>query len=151
MNYLLCGVGGQGTVLAAKVLAAAAIAKGENVKTTETIGEFGGTSGIVTVEDLVEEIFGDIEDEHDNQNLMAKALGENEYLLSGRLEIERINEMFGIDLPESDEYQTLGGLILVHHKRFPQMNETINVGKFRIRAIKLRSTKIELVKLTVAN
>ena len=115
------------------------------------VDEFGGTSGIISLEDLLEEIIGEIEDEHDNQNLVAKSIGNNEYILSGRLEIERINEMFGIDLPESDEYQTLGGLILVHHKRFPQMNETINVGKFRIRAIKLRSTKIELVKLTVAN
>lgn len=115
------------------------------------VDEFGGTSGIISLEDLLEEIIGEIEDEHDNQNLVAKSIGNNEYILSGRLEIERINEMFGIDLPESDEYQTLGGLILVHHKRFPQMNETINVGKFRIRAIKLRSTKIELVKLTIAN
>lgn len=115
------------------------------------VDEFGGTSGIISLEDLLEEIIGEIEDEHDNQNLVAKSIGNNEYILSGRLEIERINEMFGIDLPESDEYQTLAGLILVHHKRFPQMNETINVGKFRIRAIKLRSTKIELVKLTVAN
>lgn len=115
------------------------------------VDEFGGTSGIISLEDLLEEIIGEIEDEHDNQHLVAKSIGNNEYILSGRLEIERINEMFGIDLPESDEYQTLGGLILVHHKRFPQMNETINVGKFRIRAIKLRSTKIELVKLTVAN
>jgi len=115
------------------------------------VDEFGGTSGIISLEDLLEEIIGEIEDEHDNQNLVAKSIGNNEYILSGRLEIERINEMFRIDLPESDEYQTLGGLILVHHKRFPQMNETITVGKFRIRAIKLRSTKIELVKLTVTN
>ena len=115
------------------------------------VDEFGGTSGIISLEDLLEEIIGEIEDEHDNQNLVAKSIGNNEYILSGRLEIERINEMFGIDLPESDEYQTLGGLILVHHQRFPQMNETITVGKFRIRAIKLRSTKIELVKLTVTN
>lgn len=115
------------------------------------VDEFGGTSGIISLEDLLEEIIGEIEDEHDNQNLVAKSIGNNEYILSGRLEIERINEMFGIDLPESDEYQTLGGLILVHHKRFPQMNETITVGKFKIRAIKLRSTKIELVKLTVTN
>ena len=115
------------------------------------LDEFGGTSGIVSLEDLVEEIIGEIEDEHDNQNLVAKSLGNNEYLLSGRLEIERINEMFDLDIPESDDYQTLGGFILVHHQRFPQLNETISIGKFRIRAIKLRSTKIELVKLSIAN
>ena len=73
------------------------------------IDEFGGTSGIISLEDLVEEIIGEIEDEHDNQNLVAKSLGNNEYILSGRLEIERINEQFNLDIPESDEYQTLGG------------------------------------------
>ena len=113
------------------------------------IDEFGGTSGIISLEDLVEEIIGEIEDEHDNQNLIAKSLGNKEYLLSGRLEIERINEMFDLDIPESDEYQTLGGFILTHHQRFPQLNEPINIGQFRIKTIKQRSTKIELVKLAV--
>ena len=113
------------------------------------VDEFGGTSGIISLEDLVEEIIGEIEDEHDNQNLIAKSIGNNEYILSGRLEIERINELLDLDLPESDEYQTLGGFILVHHQRFPQLNETITIGKYRIRAIKLRSTKIELVKLDI--
>ena len=115
------------------------------------IDEFGGTSGIISLEDLVEEIIGEIEDEHDNQNLVAKSLGNNEYILSGRLEIERINEMFGLDIPESDEYQTLGGFILAHHQRFPQLNENIEIGRFRIQVVKQRSTKIELVKLSVAN
>ena len=115
------------------------------------LDEFGGTSGIISLEDLVEEIIGEIEDEHDNQNLVAKSISDNEYVLSGRLEIERINEMFDLDIPESDDYQTLGGFILAHHQRFPQLNETISIGKFRIRAIKLRSTKIELVKLSIAN
>ena len=113
------------------------------------LDEFGGTSGIVSLEDLVEEIIGEIEDEHDNQNLVAKSLGNNEYILSGRLEIERINELFDLKIPESDEYQTLGGFILSHHQRFPQLNEVINIGKYKIRPIKQRSTKIELVKLSV--
>ena len=113
------------------------------------LDEFGGTSGIVSLEDLVEESIGEIEDEHDNQNLVAKSLGNNEYLLSGRLEIERINELFSLEIPESDEYQTLGGFILAHHQRFPQLNEVINIGKYKIRPIKQRSTKIELVKLSI--
>ena len=115
------------------------------------VDEFGGTSGIISLEDLLEEIIGEIEDEHDNINLVAKKLSNNEYVLSGRLEIERINEMFDLGLPESDEYQTLGGYILAHHQRFPRLNETINIDRFCIQTIKKRSTKIELVKLSIAD
>lgn len=113
------------------------------------VDEFGGTSGIISLEDLLEEIIGEIEDEHDNTNHTAKALGENEYMLSGRLEVERINEMFELGIPESDEYQTLGGFILSYHQRFPKLNETITIDKFSIQIIKQRSMKIELVKLKV--
>lgn len=113
------------------------------------VDEFGGTSGIISLEDLLEEIIGDIEDEHDNTNHVAKQLSNDEYLLSGRLEVERINEQFGLELPESDEYQTLGGFILAYHRRFPQLNETITIDKFHFQIIKQRSMKIELVKLKV--
>ena len=113
------------------------------------VDEFDGTSGIISLEDLLEEIIGEIEDEHDNTNHTAKALGENEYMLSGRLEVERINEMFELGIPESDEYQTLGGFILSYHQRFPKLNETITIDKFSIQIIKQRSMKIELVKLKV--
>ncbi|MBQ8270730.1 MAG: HlyC/CorC family transporter [Bacteroidaceae bacterium] len=113
------------------------------------VDEFGGTSGIISLEDLVEQIFGEIEDEHDNINLVAKQQANGEYILSGRLDIERVNEQFALDLPESEEYQTIGGFILSHHQRFPQLNETIKIGKFQIQIIKKRSTKIELIKLKV--
>ncbi len=113
------------------------------------VDEFGGTSGIVALEDLVEEICGEIEDEHDTTSYVAKAFGNNEYLLSGRLEIGQINELFGLDLPEGDDYQTIGGLILCQCQRFPKTNETIDFGKFRIKILKVTPTKIELVKLKI--
>jgi CBS domain containing-hemolysin-like protein len=113
------------------------------------VDEFGGTSGIISLEDLVEQIFGEIEDEHDNTNLVAKEQPNGEYILSGRLEIERVNELFDLDLPESEEYQTIGGFILSHHQRFPQLNETIKIDKYQIQIIKKRSTKIELIKLKI--
>ena len=114
------------------------------------VDEFGGTSGIISLEDLLEEIIGEIEDEHDNINLVAKETGEGEYLLSGRLEVERINEMFNLELPESDEYQTLGGMILSYHQSFPQLNETITIDKYQFKIMKQRSTKIELVKMKIS-
>ena len=88
--------------------------------------------GIVTMEDLVEEIFGDIEDEHDNTNYIAQKVDENEYVLSGRLEIEKANELLGLDLPESEEYVTVSGLILHQYQSFPKLNEIIRFGQFRV-------------------
>lgn len=113
------------------------------------IDEFGGTSGIVSLEDLVEEIFGDIQDEHDTLQYVAKQVGENEYVLSARLEIEKVNEMFGLNLPESDDYITVGGLILQHYQNFPKLHEVISIGPFQFKIIKVTATKIELVRLNV--
>lgn len=113
------------------------------------VDEFGGTSGIVALEDLVEQIFGEIEDEHDTTSYVAKSLGNNEYVLSGRLDIEKANELFSLDLPESDEYQTIGGLILHQYQSFPKAHEIITLDKFQFRIIKVTATKIELVKLKV--
>ncbi len=113
------------------------------------VDEFGGTSGIVSLEDIVEEIFGDFEDEHDNAKYIAQKTGDDEYLLSARLEIDKVNEMFDLDLPESDDYMTIGGLILHEYQSFPKLNEIIKIGKFEFKIIKNTSTKIELVKLKV--
>jgi CBS domain containing-hemolysin-like protein len=113
------------------------------------VDEFGGTSGIVTLEDLVEEIFGEIEDEHDTKLYVAKKLKENEYLLSGRMEIDRVNELFDLDIPESDEYLTIAGYILEHYQNFPKLNETVLIDRFEFKIIKVTRTKIELVKLSV--
>lgn len=113
------------------------------------VDEFGGTSGIVTLEDLVEEIFGDIEDEHDNVNYTAKQLDNGEYLLSARLEISKANEILGLDLPESDEYLTVGGLILHEYQSFPKLNEIVKFGQWEFKIIEKTTTKIELVRLKV--
>lgn len=113
------------------------------------VDEFGGTSGIVAMEDLVEEILGDIEDEHDTNTIVAKAISENEYVFSGRLDIEKANGEFGLDLPESDEYQTIGGLILHEYQSIPKVNEMIRIGNFLFKIIRVTNTKIELVKLKV--
>lgn len=113
------------------------------------VDEFGGTSGLVSLEDIVEEIFGEIEDEHDTSNYVAKQLDNGEYLLSARLEIEKVNEMFDLDLPESDEYMTVGGLILHEYQSFPKLNEVVKIGNFEFKIMKNTMTKIELVRLKI--
>ena len=113
------------------------------------VDEFGGTSGLVSLEDIVEEIFGDIEDEHDSNNYVAKKTDSGEYILSARLEIEKVNEMFALDLPESDDYMTVGGLILHEYQSFPKLNEIVVIDKFEFKIIKSTMTKIELVRLKI--
>lgn len=113
------------------------------------VDEFGGTAGIVSLEDLVEEIFGDIEDEHDNTSYVCKQVGEGEYVLSGRLEIEKVNETFGLDLPESDDYITIGGLILHHYQSLPKLHEVVRINQFEFKVVKVTPVKIELVRLKI--
>ena len=113
------------------------------------VDEFGGTSGLVSLEDIMEEITGEIEDEHDNTNHVAKKLNDHEYMLSARLEITKINEMFDLDLPESDEYMTLGGLILHEYQSFPKLNEVVKIDRYEFKIVKNTATKIELVRLNI--
>lgn len=113
------------------------------------VDEFGGTSGIVSLEDIVEEIFGDIEDEHDSSNYVARRTDDGDYILSARLEIDKVNEMFGIDLPENEDYMTVGGLILHYYQSFPKLNEVVTIGRFHFKIIRNTRTKIELVRLHV--
>lgn len=115
------------------------------------VDEFGGTTGIVSLEDLVEELLGDIEDEHDTTTYIAKQLNSSEYILSARLEIEKVNEMFELELPESEEYLTIGGLILYTYQSFPKLHETVTIGKYQFKIIKRTTTKIELVRLKVTD
>jgi CBS domain containing-hemolysin-like protein len=113
------------------------------------VDEFGGTSGLVSLEDIMEEITGEIEDEHDNTNHVAKKLNDHEYMLSARLEITKINEMFDLNLPESDEYMTLGGLILHEYQSFPKLNEVVKIDRYEFKIVKNTATKIELVRLNI--
>ena len=111
------------------------------------VDEFGGVSGIVALEDLIEEILGDIEDEHDTTSIVAKQISDNEYIFSGRIDIEKANETFGLNLPESENYQTIGGLILNECQSIPKVNDVIQTENFTFKIIKVSANKIELVKL----
>jgi CBS domain containing-hemolysin-like protein len=111
------------------------------------VDEFGGTSGMVTIEDVLEEIVGDIEDEHDVNELTEKVTGKNEYVFSGRLEIDYLNEKYHLGLPEEDEYETLAGLILYFHGSIPGNNDVIRIKNFVFKVLRTTSTRLELVNL----
>ncbi len=113
------------------------------------IDEFGGTAGIVTLEDLMEEIVGEIEDEHDNQDYLAKQLNEHELLVSARWEVEELNRKFNLHLPEKEEYDTLAGLILNEIGGFPKVNETIQAGGYQMKCLKIADNRIETVKILI--
>ncbi len=113
------------------------------------VDEFGGTSGIVTIEDVLEEIVGDIEDEHDTSDLVEKKLNEKEYIFSGRLDIDYLNEEYELKLPESDEYTTLAGLILFINGNIPHLQESIRLGRYLFTVLRGSSTKVELLKMKI--
>ena len=103
---------------------------------------------MVTSEDILEEIFGEIEDEHDTRDIIERKISETEYIFSGRAEIDLLNEKYFFELPESEDFETLAGLILYHYESIPKINTVIKIGKFQLKILKATSTKIELVKLT---
>ena len=111
------------------------------------VDEFGGTSGLVTLEDLVEEIFGEIEDEHDKKRMLGRKLGEGLYEFSGRAEIENINEEYGLGLKESEDYHTLAGYILENLEQLPAQGDTFVIGALRFTVVKMSATRIELIKV----
>ena len=132
-----------------KLLPSLSLLRKRGIHLAVVIDEYGGTDGIVTLEDLVEEIFGEIEDEHDMNSCVARRISDHDFLVSGRMEIDVLNEKFGLDLPESEEYVTVAGYILHAYQKFPQMNESIRIGKFVFRIVKISATKIELVSLKI--
>lgn len=114
------------------------------------VDEFGGTAGIVTIEDVMEQIFGEIEDEHDTPELIEKEVRPEEFVFSARLEIEYLNEKYELDLPESDDYNTLAGLILSENEDIPKLNQEIKIGDYIFKILKVGTTKIELVRMKQA-
>ncbi len=123
----------------------------EHANIAVVIDEFGGTSGVVTTEDILEEIFGEIEDEHDNIDLIEKKNAAGEYLLSGRLEIDYLNNNYEFNLPTSDEYETLAGLILHFHPSLPKVHETIRIPGFSFRITAGNRKRISVVALSLTD
>ena len=119
----------------------------EKMNLAIVVDEFGGVSGMLTIEDIIEEIFGEIEDEHDTTELIEKRIGENELILSGRLEIDYLNDKYDLNLPESEDYETLTGLIFYYFQNIPKQNEIIRIEPFDVKILKVSRTRIELVNL----
>jgi CBS domain containing-hemolysin-like protein len=121
----------------------------ESKSVAVVVDEFGGTAGMITIEDILEEIFGEIEDEHDTPAYIEKMINENEFILSGRSEIEHINRKFGIGFPESEEYETLAGLILYYHQNLPKIHEVIQFLNFSVKILKMSNTRVDLIYLKI--
>ncbi len=115
------------------------------------VDEYGGTSGIVTLEDIMEEIFGEIEDEHDTQEFIERQVNENEFILSGRLEIDYLNEEYKLNIPETEDYDTLAGYIIYHYQNIPKLNTRVIIEDLHMRILKVSQTRIELVHVRREN
>ena len=113
------------------------------------VDEFGGTSGMITSEDILEEIFGEIEDEHDTIDLIMKKVADNEFILSGRLELDELNENFDLEFPENENFETLAGFILSNYESIPKINTVIAIDQYQFKILKATNTKIELVHLMI--
>ena len=123
------------------------IREGKNIAVV--LDEFGGTSGLVTMEDVIEEIFGEIEDEFDAEDLIEKKISDKEFIFSARLETDYLNEKYHLTIPESDEYETLAGFILEFHEDIPDQGEILKIPPFKIEIIQASESRIELVRMKI--
>jgi CBS domain containing-hemolysin-like protein len=112
------------------------------------VDEFGGTAGIVTMEDLLEEIFGEIKDEYDVEEFEEKKIAEDEYIFSGRLELDYLKEKYGLEFPENDS-ETLSGFIIHQHETIPRLKERIIIGNYEFEVLNVSDTRIEMVRMKI--
>lgn len=119
----------------------------QNKSIAVVVDEFGGTSGMLTIEDIIEQIFGDIEDEHDTEEFLEEEIDERTFNFSARLEIDYLNSRYKVNLPESDEYETLAGFIIHRHENIPDLNSIIEIDQFRFTITAVTNVRIETVKL----
>jgi CBS domain containing-hemolysin-like protein len=119
----------------------------ERRSTAVVVDEFGGISGMLTIEDIMEEIFGEIDDEHDVDEFIEKNPEKGQYIFSGRLEIDYLNDKYNLDLPESEEYDTLAGYLIFQHQNIPKVNDKIITEKYEFRILKVSRTRVELVQI----
>lgn len=135
--------------MSANKLLAFFISEGRSVALV--VDEFGGTAGMVTLEDIIEEIFGEIQDEHDKVALTDKQISDNEFVLSGRHEIDFLNEKYNMQIPEDDNYETLAGFILQHNEDIPKINEVVNIENFHFQILKASGSRIKEVKMWITD
>tara|TARA_B110001454_G_scaffold56457_2_gene55241 strand:- start:283 stop:1551 length:1269 start_codon:yes stop_codon:yes gene_type:complete len=115
------------------------------------IDEYGGTSGIITIEDIIEELFGEIEDEHDSPKFLEKEIEENLFLFSARLEVDYLNDQYKLNIPESDQYETLGGFIVHNNQDIPLNGDILKIDQFEFKIKEVTNTKIETIELKILN